>query len=396
MLWRDGEKRKMATGDFTLTCPRKIVFGWGASARAPSEILACGRRVLVISGASAAAARETLCAALLREGAEVASAAGPGREPEVEDVDRLVAEARARRPDVVVGLGGGSVLDCAKAVAAVLPNCEAGGTADFLEGTGATRALVKAPLPFVALPTTAGTGSEASKNAVISWRERSLKRSIRDERMLAATAIVDPALGTGVPPGVTAASGMDAITQLIESYVARGANPLTDALCESALPRAFAALPAAHANGGDREARTDMAYAALVSGICLANAGLGVVHGIAPALGIVYGVAHGAACAALLPFALEVNRVAAREKLAKVWGMLGREAAHDADEGVARLIAHVEALSAQLGIATRLRAYGVAAERIGELLAFASGNSLKSNPRQFAPGELAELLAARV
>ncbi len=383
----------MAANGVTLSLPRRIAFGWGAFLDAHREILRCGRRVLLLAGSSSAGAAEALAGALRREGAEVLRANGPGREPEVDDVDRLAAEARSWEPDVVAGLGGGSVIDCAKAVAAAAANADVGAAADFLEGTGSTRPLAHAPLPFVALPTTAGTGSEATKNAVISWRARSLKRSIRDDRMLAAAAVVDPALTAGMPPDLTAASGMDALTQLIESYIARGANAFTDALCESALPRAFAALPAAYADGRNREARTDMAYAALASGICLANAGLGVAHGIAPALGILYGVRHGAACAALLPFALEVNRRAARAKLAAIWRRCVPSETRDDDEAVTRLIAHVRELCERLGIKVRLRDYGVARAGIPELLALASGNSLRSNPREFAPGELAELLA---
>ncbi len=383
----------MAANGFTLALPRKIVFGWDALCDAHREILRCGRRVFVLAASRCAGAAERLEAALRREGAEVLRAAGPGREPEVEDVDRLAAEARAWGPEVVVGLGGGSAIDCAKAVAAVAPNADAGTAADFLEGTGSTRPLVRAPLPLVALPTTAGTGSEATKNAVISWRARSLKRSIRDDRMLAAAAVVDPALSAGLPPDLTAASGMDALTQLIESYIARGANAFTDALCESALPRALAALPAAHADGRNRAARTDMAYAALASGISLANAGLGVAHGIAPALGILYGVRHGAACAALLPFALEVNRHAARAKLAAIWRRWVGARARDDDDAVTRLIAHVRDLCERLGIKVRLREYGVTRAAVPELLELASGNSLRSNPREFAPGELAELVA---
>lgn len=381
----------MAANGFTLAFPRRIVFGWEALRDAPREILRCGRRVLLLATRSCGVAAERLEAALRREGADVLRADGPGREPEVADVDRLAAEARARRSEVVVGLGGGSVIDCAKAAAALAPN--SGSAADFLEGTERTRLLARAPLPFVAVPTTAGTGSEATKNAVIAWRERALKRSIRDDRMFAAAAVVDPSLTVSLPPEVTAASGMDALTQLFESYIARGANALTDALCESALPRAFAALPAAWADGGNRAARTDMAYAALTSGICLAHAGLGVAHGIAPALGILYGVGHGAACAALLPFALEVNRRAARAKLAALWRRCGGAEGGDDDDAVAALIARVRDLCEHLGVEVRLSKLGVTRAAVPELLALASGNSLRSNPREFAPGELAELLA---
>jgi alcohol dehydrogenase class IV len=384
---------------FTLALPRKIVFGWGRVREAPEHVIALGRRVLLVAGRrsqAATGALEGLVEALGAAGAAVLVRAGPGREPEVGDVRAAVDDSAPWRPDVVVGMGGGSTLDLAKALSAVLPNAAGHDVTDFLEGAAAPAPMERPPLPFVALPTTAGTGSEATRNAVISWPERRLKRSVRDERLVAAVAIVDPSLTLTAPPDVVAHAGMDAITQLVESFTSTRANPFTDALCLAALPPALAALPRVVRGGGGEQDRCDLSYAALASGICLANAGLGVAHGVAPALGILYGVPHGKACAVLLPFALEVNRAAARPKLAALGRACGLGAPGGGDEDdavVGLLIDHVRGLAHTFGIPARLRDLGVTAEAIPELVKYASGNSLRANARPLTAAELEPLLA---
>ncbi len=386
----------MTSPAYTLSLPRKIVFGWGRVQEAPEHILPLGKRILLITGRASQAASgalDQLAGGLSEAGAEVRARRGPGIEPAVNHVDAILEEDGPWGPEVVVGLGGGSVLDIAKAVAALVPNaCGTGRrTADFLEGTGATQPLRRAPLPFVGVPTTAGTGSEATRNAVLSWPERKLKRSLRDERLVAAVAIVDPALTASAPPDVTASSGMDAVTQLIESYICSRANPVTDVLAFSAIPGAVRALPELVRGEATQAHRAAMSYAALTSGICLANAGLGIAHGIAPALGLLYGVPHGKACAVLLPFALEVNREAARAKLARIWRSLGEETADD-DEAVSLLIRHVRGLCESFGIPVRLGELNVKAAELPELARYASTNSLSANPRPVTKPEVAELL----
>jgi len=379
---------------FSLTLPRAVLFGWGRFSEAPDRIMQLGGRIYLITGKKSPAAeraRSELVRELEKHGAQVRIGPSPAGEPTVQEVDQAVREAAAWRPEVVVGCGGGSVLDTAKAVAALLPNAEGRSAARFLEGTGNPEPLRRDPLPCVAIPTTAGTGTEATRNAVLSWPEMGLKRSLRDHRMVPVLAVVDPELTVTTPVSITAFSGMDAITQLIESFVSRRAVPPTDALCRSAVPLALKALPVCIENPQDREARAGMAYAALVSGICLANAGLGVAHAVAPALGILFGVPHGKACAVLLPFALEVNREAAQAKLAELARLCGSTETDDR-KAADRFIGWIKELCRKLGIPQNLRSLGVTEEALERVAALSSTNSLRGNARPLTKEELPELL----
>jgi alcohol dehydrogenase class IV len=226
-------------------------------------------------------------------------------EPYVAQIDEAVAEARQHHCDCVVGLGGGSAIDAAKAVAGLLTN--GGSAVDFMEVVGGGKKITRPAAPWIAIPTTAGTGSEATRNAVIGLPEKKFKASIRSELLLPRIALVDSELGVTVPAAVTAASGMDALCQLIESYTSTGASPMTDALALQGIPLAAKFLPRAYRDGLDLEAREGMALAALLSGITLTNAGLGAVHGFAAPLGANYPIPHGVICAALLPKIIEAN-----------------------------------------------------------------------------------------
>ena len=215
-------------------------------------------------------------------------------EPTVSQVDEAVAEARKAGCDLVIGLGGGSAIDSAKAVAGLLTN---GGTAiDYMEVVGAGKKIYRPAAPWIAVPTTAGTGAEVTRNAVIGCPEKRFKASLRSEHLLPRIVLVDPALGVGIPPDVTARCGMDALCQLIESYASINAGPLTDALALFGIPLAARALPAACRNGGDVVARCDMALAAMLSGMTLTNAGLGAVHGFAAPLRANFPAPHGTIC----------------------------------------------------------------------------------------------------
>ncbi len=220
-------------------------------------------------------------------------------------IEAGVAAARAAGADVVVSLGGGAVIDAGKAIAALIPATRP--MLDHLEVVGAGLPLDHAPLPFVAIPTTAGTGAEVTRNAVISVPEHRRKVSLRDPNMLPTLAIIDPALTDHTPRGITLASGLDAVTQVIEPYVCTRANPLTDALCRDAIPKGLAALIRLM-QAEDANARDDLAWVSLCGGLALANAGLGVVHGLAGPLGGLSDAPHGAICGALLPHALSANR----------------------------------------------------------------------------------------
>jgi len=225
-------------------------------------------------------------------------------EPTVDTIVQGVELARQRGCDVVIGLGGGSALDSAKAVAALYTN--PGDVLDYLEVVGQGRSLAQPPLPVLAIPTTAGTGAEVTRNAVIGAPAQRVKVSLRSPFLLPRLALVDPVLTYGLPPAVTASTGMDALTQLIEPYLSARANPVTDAFCRQGLSLAARSLRRAY-EIDDPAARCDMSLAALLGGLALANAGLGVVHGFAGVLGGMLQAPHGALCAALLPHGLQAN-----------------------------------------------------------------------------------------
>ncbi len=228
------------------------------------------------------------------------------------DVVRAGMEA-AHNCDMVIGLGGGSVLDTGKAIAALVTN--PGEITDYLEVVGKGQPLVNAPLPYIAIPTTAGTGTEVTRNAVIEATEQNVKVSLRSPLMLPRVALIDPELTYNLPPGITAASGLDALTQCIEPFVSIKANPLTDAICREGIRHAAHCLRRAYENGSDPEARQGMSFAALCGGLALANAGLGAVHGFAGPLGGMLHAPHGAICARLLPFVMEANLQALERRL---------------------------------------------------------------------------------
>lgn len=281
----------------------RILFGAGTVGRVAIEAARMGREALLVTGRRAAPA--AMCGRQL-EAQGVAWRLFPVTgEPEVEQVVQGAALARDHACDLVIGLGGGSALDAAKAIAALATNTEPVET--YLEIIGQGQPMNRRPLPCIAVPTTAGTGSEATRNAVLKSRLHQVKVSLRGAEMLPDLAVVDPELTLGMPSDIAAATGCDALTQLLEAFVSTRANALTDALCREALGRAARALPRVVAQGDDLEARTDMALASLFSGMALANAGLGAVHGIAGPLGGMITGPHGALCARLLPPVVAAN-----------------------------------------------------------------------------------------
>jgi alcohol dehydrogenase class IV len=220
-------------------------------------------------------------------------------------MDEALNVARLANCDFVIGLGGGSAIDAAKAVAGLLSN--GGEATDYMEVVGRGQKITKPAVPWIAIPTTAGTGAEVTRNAVVGWPEKKFKASIRSELLFPQIALIDPELGVEVPPDVTARSGMDALCQCIEAYVSRGANPMTDAIALKGVELAGRFLQRAYEDGHDLEAREGMALAALFSGIALANAGLGAVHGFAAPLGANFPVPHGTVCGVLLPHVIDAN-----------------------------------------------------------------------------------------
>ena len=393
---------------YDFLAPRKIVFGWGKRAELGSLAAALGRRAWIVCGSRTLQRNGTLHQ--LQQHLAAAGVAAQhlltiSREPEVADVDQAVAALRdaadletikagAPTGDVVIAVGGGAAIDLAKAVAALAPQPEPGSVLEYLEGVGTGRTIAAPPLPVIAVPTTAGTGSEATKNAVISSFDPPFKKSLRDDRMMPQVALVDPELTVSAPPEVTAHSGLDAITQLIESYLSARAKPIPQALCLAGLQGTVDALRRAYRQGTDRSAREIMAQAALFSGLALSNSGLGLAHGVAAALGVVAGIPHGLACAVMLPTAMRVNRDCSPQRWIALAEVLCGRPYTDAQAAAAAAIDTVEALAAELAIPSRLRALGITEAHIPALVAGSRGNSMSGNPRQLSDEELGALLTS--
>lgn len=375
---------------YDFVCPPRILFGAGRVAEVGPLAGTCGEIAWLVVGGRSAVASGGLAAvevALATAGLGsrvVATAAGEPTVAQVaEALETLPREGRARA--VLVAVGGGSTIDLAKALAALATNVAGdedpeSAVLDRLEGVGRSLPIERPPLPLVAVPTTAGTGAEATRNAVISCPTRRFKKSLRSPLMVPRAAVVDPALTVSCDRATTAASGLDAITQLVESFISRFRRPLPRALVLEALPRAVRALPRVLHDPLDLQARADLAHAALVSGIALTNSGLGLAHGVAAALGVECGTPHGAACALLLPVALEVNEAAARPDLAILERAVDPDASGDDGAAARAFIGRIERLCDLAGTPRRLREAGLSPERLGWLAAHSGGASMRGNP----------------
>ena len=375
---------------FEFATATRIVFGEGTAATLPEIARSFGTRPLVVTGVSGERAT-SLVSALSAEAFAV-----PG-EPTVDLVREGARRVQEAACDVLISVGGGSAIDAGKAIAAIATN--GGEPLEFLEVVGKGRAIAVAPLPFIAVPTTAGTGSEVTRNAVLGSTEHGVKASLRSPMMLPRVAAVDPELTYGLPPAVTAYTGLDALTQLIEPYVSVRANPLTDAICIEGIKRVAAALRRAFHDGSDRDARRDMALASLFGGLALANAGLGVVHGFAAPLGGGWKAPHGALCAALLPHGMAANVAAlqarvpqhpALERYAVVARLLTGRNDATAEDG----IHWVRSLCIELNIPA-LRSWGITeADLPGIVKEAAHASSMQANTLPLTDEELLALVAA--
>jgi alcohol dehydrogenase class IV len=382
-------------GRFEFATAGRIVVGPGTIAELPGITRALGTRALVVTGRDTRRAAPAI-ASLNQAGLACATWATPG-EPTVTLVGDGAAAARAHAATVVVAIGGGSAIDAGKAIAALAAND--GDVLDYLEVVGRGQPLTAVPLPFIAVPTTAGTGAEVTRNAVVSVPQHGVKASLRSPLMLPRAAVVDPDLAIDLPPAITAATGLDALTQLIEPYVSSRANPLVDALCLDGMRRVAGALRAVCRDGHDSGARESMAVASLFSGLALANAGLGVVHGFAAAIGGRFQAPHGAICAALLPHACAANLRAidarapghpARERYVTVARALTGRGEATAEAGLVWL----QDLVNDLRIPP-IGTYGVGAADVDGIVTLAMRtSSMKGNPIALTTGELATLLTA--
>ena len=288
---------------FEFATVTRLIFGQGTIQEVAPLVAKMGYRAFVITGHTVARATPLL-EQLKKQGTESVTFNVPG-EPTTTMAFTGAQKAREAKSDLVIGIGGGSVLDTGKAVAALLTNT--GDLADYLEVIGGGQELANNPAPYIAIPTTAGTGTEVTRNAVLISPEHHVKVSMRSPLMLPRVAVVDPALTFSMPPAVTASTGLDAITQLMEAYVSNRANPLADGICREGLKRAARSLLRAYEHGSNTAVREDMSLASLFGGLALANAGLGAVHGFAAPLGGMFSAPHGTICARLTAYVMEAN-----------------------------------------------------------------------------------------
>jgi len=378
---------------FEFATAGRIVFGEGTLRQAGSLIKAVGHRALVVAGKDVQRA-EPLLKVLKGSDVEPVTFSVSG-EPQIQTVRDGVALAKNEKCTCVVAMGGGSVIDAGKAIAAMLTN--EGDVLDYLEIIGGGKALTKKSARFLAIPTTAGTGSEVTRNAVLASPEHRLKVSLRSPYMLPGIALVDPELTYDLPPVITASTGLDALTQLIEPYVCLRANPMTDALCIEGIRRVERSLRKAYDNGSDKNARADMATASLFGGMALANAGLGAVHGFAGPIGGMFSAPHGEICAALLADVMEMNMRALHERDRSSFAMYRYDSIariltrNDHATGIAG-VEWVRRLLSHFNI-PRLGDLGIEREHFGEIAKNAmNASSMKANPIALTEAELGEIL----
>ena len=379
---------------FEFATARRILFGAGRIQDVPMLAAGMGENAFVISGGDTDRS-DALLVDLKLQGIGSTRFSVTG-EPTTDLIQEATAQARDQKCDLVIGMGGGSVIDAAKAVAALLTN--AGDLFTYLEVIGQGQAITRDPAPCIAIPTTAGTGAEVTRNSVMQSPEHQVKVSMRSPLMLPRKAVVDPALTLSLPSALTASTGMDALTQLLEAFVSRGANPLTDGICREGMLRAARSLKKACSRGDDLAAREDMALASLFGGLALANAKLGAAHGLAAPLGGQYAIPHGVVCARLLPLVMAANIEALKAE-----GASGEPALWRYTE-VARILCGDRQATAEAGVAWAqelvdslkipgLGEFGFAAGDIAAVVPKGQrASSMQGNPVVLDAGALTELL----
>ena len=380
---------------FEFAAASRIIFGQGSVKELPALASEMGKRSLLVTGRNAGRAAP-LARSLSDVGIEVLSFGAAG-EPTVDSISEGVQLARENDCDFVIGMGGGSAIDTAKAISALLTN--GGDVLDYLEVIGQGRPLQEAPVPCVAVPTTAGTGAEVTKNAVLLSRKHEVKVSLRSPLMLPRLAVVDPELTCSMPPSVTASTGLDALSQVLEPFVSAQSNPLTDAVCREGLRRARS-LRRAFEDGNDASARENMALASLFGGLALANAKLGAVHGFAGVIGGMFPIPHGVICGRLLPFVMEANVKALRRNASQQFLLRYDEIAEiltgklgvKAEDGIAWVYDLCDTLDVP-----RLSVFGITSDHFPELVERTmKASSTKGNPVGLTGEELTEILRKAV
>jgi alcohol dehydrogenase class IV len=378
---------------FEFATAARILFGEGVLGRVGSLATELGSRVLLVGGGTPGRV-EPLLASLADRELPISTIAVSG-EPSVESALKGAGQARSFGTDLVIGMGGGSAIDAAKAIAALLTNPD--DPYEYLEVVGRGRPLTKPAAPLIAIPTTAGTGAEVTRNAVLAAPEQRVKVSLRHLSMLPRVALVDPALTYDMPPSITASTGLDALTQCLEPFVSHLATPLTDGFCREGMRRAARSLRRAFYQGSDVEARRNMALASLCGGLALANAKLGAVHGFAGPVGGMFDAPHGAVCARLLPFVMEANVRALQDREPRSPALVRyQEVAEiltgNAGATVAEGVAWVQSLGEELAV-PGFSDYGMTKGDLADILSkAAASSSMKGNPISLTEMELEEIL----
>lgn len=374
---------------FDLYYPKKCIFGVGTFLQMGKEASSFGKKALLVTGRGPtrrAGIVDKAIEILKSEGIELVLFDGVEGEPSTDVVDIACELIRGEGCELVIGVGGGSPIDVAKAAASVAAHD--GKTSDFLLGR---RSIVREGYPFIAVPTTAGTGAEVTRNSVLIDKGMRVKRSLRDPRMMAKVVIVDPELTISMSPFVTASSGMDALTQAIEAYVSRRSNPVSDSLAIKAISLISSYLPRAYKVGSDISAREKVMLGSFMTGLAFSNASLGAVHGLAHPIGAQFGVPHGIACAILLPYVMRYNIPAVPKRYAEIARAMGIEEGDDlslAQKAVDKVFELLDMLEIPKGLSH----YGFREEDIPGIIKDATGTSMESNPRQTTPEDLYEIL----
>lgn len=388
-MMKDGGK----TMRFEFATATRIIFGAGTLQEVGDIASEMGKQAFIVTGRTTERAAP-LIEMLTQKGISCETFSVSG-EPTTDIARQGTQKAREKESDMVIGFGGGSALDTGKAIAALLTN--RGDLFDYLEVIGKAQPITNVPVPYIAIPTTAGPGTEVTRNAVLKSPEHRVKVSMRNPMLLPRVALIDPELTYTLPPSVTASTGLDAFTQVLEPYVSNKANPMTDALCREGIQRAARSLQQVFEHGDDTAARKDMAIVSLFGGLALANAKLGAVHGFAGPAGGMFPAPHGAVCARLLPYVIEMNVCALHERLPgsqalhrydEIARMLMGNPSATADDGVKRIQELCETLQVP-----PLSSYGMTKEDIPVLVGKAAkSSSMKGNPVTLTTEELSEIL----
>lgn len=374
--------------------PGKIIFGPGSLNQIGIEAKRLGDKALVVLGRSAmrkSGALDRLTNLLKENHIEYTIYENIPSDPTVETVDKGTSLARKENCNLVIALGGGSVLDTGKAISAMVTN--EGSVADYQEIEGKGKKFQHKTTPFIAIPTTSGTGSEATINAVITNTELGLKKSIRGPWLIPEVALVDPELTLSLPPHITAICGGDALTQCIEAYLGKKSQEITDTLALHAIELIGRSLVRAVKKGNNLEARKDMSMAAFLSGLCLSNSGLGAAHALSHPLGVHYKIPHGLSCAVLLPYVMEFNLPVVTKRLTKITQALGEDISLFSEiEAAQRAIEKTKEMFSQAGTKENFCEWGIKEGDFSQLAKEARGGSLNNNPRDTSDKDLIKLL----